>query len=220
MSIPSASRDATTKIFRCLQTLKCLGRKPSLWVGAFKSLASCKQNPEAISLPLRLSQRTWGGSPKEDEAGGRLKTTEVTHRILTGALGVEGPFALWHLFFNFINYVTASFSLPSELGQYCRWACLSKTEWIFKSRESLQSRLTDCVCWKRFQGELIPSLVCGQEAAERKAKACLVFSPHIPWAGKERNWTPALAVWAGTKTIQRKHCHSPLICKLQLFTLD
>ena len=57
-------QDAITKISRCLQTLKCLGRKPSLWVDAFKkSLNCCKQNPEAIPLPLRLSQRTWGGSP-------------------------------------------------------------------------------------------------------------------------------------------------------------
>ena len=130
VSIPSASRDATTKIFRCLQTLKCLGRKPSLWVGAFKSLASCKQNPEAISLPLRLSQRTWGGSPKEDEAGGRLKTTEVTHRILTGALGVEGPFALWHFFFLILLIMLLPVSLfPQSLGSTADGpACLKQSE--------------------------------------------------------------------------------------------
>lgn len=98
-------------------------------------------------------------------------------------------------------------------------ACRKKSE-ILKSRESLQTRLKDCVCWKRFQGELIPSLVCGSEALARKENACLMLSSPVPWAGKERNWMPALAVCVGTKTIQRKHCHFPLICKLQLFMLD
>lgn len=130
-------QDAITKISRCLQTLKCLGRKPSLWVDAFKkSLNCCKQNPEAIPLPLRLSQRTWGGSPvKEDEARGRLKTTEVTHRILTGALGFEGPFALWHFFLLLIILLPISL-FPQSLGNTAdRPACLK--QWNLKVKREL-----------------------------------------------------------------------------------
>lgn len=76
------------------------------------------------------------------------------------------------------------------------------------------------VCKGTPGGADFSSVAFKTEATSKETNGwCSTPSP-VLWAGEGWNLMPVWTVWVGTKTIQGKHCHFPLICKLQLFMLD